>query len=89
MVEIYDIMNITCQNLYHMPYQPSTYITPRAGGPWGDIGFSGVTTIVPFLYNHSIVKCLEIRLDHTQEQHVHFVDLKVSWMFQCIKVFNF
>jgi hypothetical protein len=41
MVEIYDIMNITCQNLYHMPYQPSTYITPRAGGPWGDIRFSG------------------------------------------------
>ena len=41
MVEIYDIMNITCQNLYHMPYQPSTYITPRAGGPWGDIGFPG------------------------------------------------
>jgi len=41
MVEIYDIMNITCQNLYHMPYQSSTYITPRAGGPWGDIGFSG------------------------------------------------
>ena len=34
-------MNITCQNLYHMPYQPSTYITPRAGGPWGDIEFSG------------------------------------------------
>jgi hypothetical protein len=28
MVEIYDIMNITCQNLYHMPYQPSTYIIP-------------------------------------------------------------
>ena len=26
MVEIYDIMNITCQNLYHMLYQPSTYI---------------------------------------------------------------
>ena len=26
MVEIYDIMNITCQNLYHTPYQPSTYI---------------------------------------------------------------
>jgi hypothetical protein len=26
MVEIYDIMNITCQNLYHLPYQPSTYI---------------------------------------------------------------
>ena len=24
MVEIYDIMNITCRNLYHMPYQPST-----------------------------------------------------------------
>ena len=23
-------MNITCQNLYHMPHQPSTYITPRA-----------------------------------------------------------
>jgi hypothetical protein len=21
MAEIYDIMNITCQNLYHMPYQ--------------------------------------------------------------------
>jgi hypothetical protein len=41
MVEIYDIMNITCQNLYHMPHQPSTYITPRVGGPWGDIGFSG------------------------------------------------
>jgi hypothetical protein len=41
MVEIYDIMNITCQNLYHMPYQPSTYITPRAGSPRGDIGFSG------------------------------------------------
>ena len=41
MVEIYDIMNITCQNLYHMPYQPSTYITHRAGGPWDDIGFSG------------------------------------------------
>jgi hypothetical protein len=36
MVEIYDIMNITCQNLYHMPYQPSTYITPRVGGPWGN-----------------------------------------------------
>ena len=41
MVEIYDIMNITCQNLYHMPHQPSTYITPRAGDPRGDIGFSG------------------------------------------------
>ena len=40
MVEIYDIMNIACQNLYHMPYQPSTYITPRAGGPWRDIEFS-------------------------------------------------
>jgi hypothetical protein len=40
-IEIYDIMNITCQNLYHMPYQPSIYITPRAGGPRGDIGFSG------------------------------------------------
>jgi hypothetical protein len=26
MVEIYDIMNITCQNLYHIPYQPPTYI---------------------------------------------------------------
>ena len=38
MVEIYDIMNITCQNLYHMPYQPSTYITPRDGDPWDDIG---------------------------------------------------
>jgi hypothetical protein len=25
MVKLYDIMNITCQNLYHMPYQPSTY----------------------------------------------------------------
>ena len=35
MVEIYDTMNITCQNLYHMR------INPRAGGPWGDIGFSG------------------------------------------------
>jgi hypothetical protein len=44
MVEIYDMMNITYQNLYHMPYQPSTNITPRAGGPWGDIGFSGVDT---------------------------------------------
>ena len=41
MDEIYDIINITCQNLYHMPYQPSTYITPPAGGPWGDIGFPG------------------------------------------------
>ena len=41
MVEIYDIMDITCQNLYHMQYQPLTYITPRAVGPWGDIGFSG------------------------------------------------
>jgi hypothetical protein len=36
MVEIYDIMNITCQNLCHMPYQ-----THRAGGPWGDIEFLG------------------------------------------------
>ena len=36
MVKIYDIMNITCQNLHHMPYQPSTYIYPR-----GDIGFLG------------------------------------------------
>ena len=36
MVEIYDIMNITCQNLYHMLYQPSIYITP-----WCDIGFLG------------------------------------------------
>ena len=42
MVKIYDIMNITCQNLYHMPYQPSTYITPRAGGPWGDIRVLGL-----------------------------------------------
>ena len=40
MVEIYDIMHITCQNLYHMPYQPSTYITPLAGDPWGEIGLS-------------------------------------------------
>ena len=38
-------MNITCQNLYHMPYQPSTYITPRAGGPWhGVIYVSRVDT---------------------------------------------
>ena len=41
MVEIYDIMSITCQNLYHMPYQPSTYNTPQAVGSRGDIGFSG------------------------------------------------
>jgi hypothetical protein len=41
MVKIYDIMNITCQNLSHMPYQSSTYITPQAGVPSGDIGFSG------------------------------------------------
>jgi hypothetical protein len=41
MVEIYDIVNITSQNLYHMPYQPETHITPRVAGPRGDIGFSG------------------------------------------------
>jgi hypothetical protein len=40
-LKFFGYTNITCENLYHMPYQPSTYITPRAGGPWGDIGFSG------------------------------------------------
>jgi hypothetical protein len=41
MVETYDIMNITCQSLYHMAYQASTDTTHPAGGPAGDIGFSG------------------------------------------------
>ena len=41
MVEIYDIMNITCENPYNMPDQHSTYITPPTGGPWDDKGFSG------------------------------------------------
>ena len=36
---IYDILNITCQNLYHMLYQLENPISPL--GPWGDIGFSG------------------------------------------------
>jgi hypothetical protein len=35
---IHYILNITCQNLYHMPYQPENPISPpRATGPRGDI----------------------------------------------------
>ena len=41
MVKLYDIMNKTCLDLYHLLYQPLTCITTRAGGPWSDIGVSG------------------------------------------------
>ena len=41
MVKIYDIMNMICSNLCHMLYQPSTYISTRAGGPLLDIGVLG------------------------------------------------
>jgi hypothetical protein len=46
MVEIYDIMNITCQNLYHMPYQPENPISPE-----GDIGVLSSEIIEKNLYN--------------------------------------
>jgi len=26
---------------YHMPYQPSTHISPRAFGPWANMDVSG------------------------------------------------
>ena len=40
-IEVYDKQVMICHFSYHMPHQPLTHISPRAEGPWANMGVSG------------------------------------------------